>query len=372
MNKQTKVAIIGAGAAGVGMGATFEKYGFHDYLILEAGEIGESFRQWQPQTRFISPSFTSNEFGLVDLNAVTADTSPAYSLQAEHPSGPQFARYLAMVAEEYSLPILDHQQVESVLRQEDGKFLLTTATLILEADYVIFALGDFHFPNRAGIKGANLARHYAEVGDLHEVATKPATPQVIIGGNEAAVDLAAGLAMHGIESHLYTKTTAITANASDPSKRLTEGSLARYRFLADQIRVETGFNLTEIKRVGDDYELRFHNGRVVTTSKQPLLATGFALDQSPLIQAHFATDDGGIQLTDADESTTSPNAFLVGPAVRHGEAIYCYIYKYRQRFAPLAETIMRRLDLPINQRVRQFFMDYAMYGTAGVSGSCSC
>ena len=36
------------------------------------------------------------------------------------------------------------------------------------------------------------------------------------------------------------------------------------------------------------------------------------------------------------------NLFLVGPQVKHGSALFCFIYKYRQRFAIVAEKLKRK------------------------------
>jgi hypothetical protein len=65
---------------------------------ISRGRIGETFLQWPAETKFISPSFTGNFFGSVDLNAITPDSSPAYGLQTEHPSGAEYCRYLNDVA----------------------------------------------------------------------------------------------------------------------------------------------------------------------------------------------------------------------------------------------------------------------------------
>jgi len=57
------------------------------------------------ETRFISPSFTGNFFGSVDLNALTPDSSPAFGLQAEHPTGAEYARYLNDVCKHHELDV---------------------------------------------------------------------------------------------------------------------------------------------------------------------------------------------------------------------------------------------------------------------------
>ena len=59
-----------------------------------------------------------------------------------------------------------------------------------------------------------------------------------------------------------------------------------------------------------------------------------------------AREDGYPLLNENDESTISPGLFLCGPAVRHENLIFCFIYKYRQRFAVVAKAIANSLDLP--------------------------
>lgn len=99
------IIIVGAGAAGVGMGILLEKCGVKNYLILERSQIGASFASWPSYTRFISPSFCGNFFNAVDLNAVSPDTSPAFTLETEHPSGEDYAEYLQLTAKHHDLSI---------------------------------------------------------------------------------------------------------------------------------------------------------------------------------------------------------------------------------------------------------------------------
>ena len=88
------VAIVGAGAAGVGFGVVLRDLGLDRFAILERDEVGASFEQWLKQMRFITPSFMGEAFGRLDLNSIALETSPAYALQHEHPSGPEYAQYL--------------------------------------------------------------------------------------------------------------------------------------------------------------------------------------------------------------------------------------------------------------------------------------
>ena len=53
--------------------------------------------------------------------------------------------------------------------------------------------------------------------------------------------------------------------------------------------------------------------------------------------------EGAPLLNKLDESTTTPGLFLVGPAVRHGDLSFCFVYKFRQRFGIVADAISRGL-----------------------------
>jgi hypothetical protein len=49
--------------------------------------------------------------------------------------------------------------------------------------------------------------------------------------------------------------------------------------------------------------------------------------------------DGWPELDDDDQSTMTPGLFLSGPAIRHGKLKFCFVYKFRQRFAHIAGVI---------------------------------
>ena len=54
---------------------------------------------------------------------------------------------------------------------------------------------------------------------------------------------------------------------------------------------------------------------------------------------------GAPLLTDRDESTKVPGVFLVGPAVVHKHLSFCFVYKFRQRFAIVASAICGGLGI---------------------------
>ncbi|HDE8642501.1 TPA: NAD(P)-binding domain-containing protein [Staphylococcus aureus] len=175
-----KVAIIGAGAAGIGMAITLKDFGITDVIILEKGTVGHSFKHWPKSTRTITPSFTSNGFGMPDMNAISMDTSPAFTFNEEHISGETYAEYLQVVANHYELNIFENTVVTNI-SVDDAYYTIATTTETYHADYIFIATGDYNFPKKPFKYGI----HYSEIEDFDNFNKGQ---YVVIGGNESGFD----------------------------------------------------------------------------------------------------------------------------------------------------------------------------------------
>ena len=91
------------------------------------------------------------------------------------------------------------------------------------------------------------------------------------------------------------------------------------------------------------------DGRHFTTKQPPILATGFERSGKLVRDLFEAREDGYPLLSAKDESTITPGMFLCGPSVRHEQHVFCFIYKYRQRFAVVAKAIATNLGLPAEE-----------------------
>ena len=114
---EVDLLIIGAGACGVGCGVMAETFGIDPSrtLIVERGSaVGSTFDQWPAEMKFITSSFNQQAFGMMDLNSVAFDTSPAQMFHTEHPSGQEYARYLRVVAHTHNLPVVLDTNVTAV------------------------------------------------------------------------------------------------------------------------------------------------------------------------------------------------------------------------------------------------------------------
>ena len=90
------------------------------------------------------------------------------------------------------------------------------------------------------------------------------------------------------------------------------------------------------------------NEDVFVSDDMPINCTGFDTSLK-LVDGLFNFKEGYAVLTNVDESEKTKNLFLVGPQVKHGTALFCFIYKYRQRFAVVAEEIAKRNEISLSK-----------------------
>merc|ERR1712060_371993 len=81
----------------------------------------------------------------------------------------------------------------------------------------------------------------------------------------------------------------------------------------------------------------------------------------------------GPLLTSEDESVLTPGVFLVGPSVTHGELSFCFVYKFRQRFAVVASAICERLGIDTEKAIAECRQtDMFLDNFATCEGICDC
>ena len=368
------IVIVGAGPAGIGMALSLAKLPGIRYAVLERGRLGESFRRWPAQTRFITPSFHSNPFGLADLNAVDELSSPAIFAGAEHLSGEQYANYLTFITKEHELPVAAGCDVQRVTPAVGGGFVLSTSHGDLHTRFLIWATGEYQFPDLAPFPGAQWCRHYAQVQSWKEFEAPRYT---VIGGYESGVDAAVNLLRLGHDVRLLArKSTWDPGSSYDPSLSLSPYTRGRLSEALDTQRLEIFFGADVVnvtKEASGRYRIHAGDGRHWDEDQHPFLGTGFIKGGGARqIADLWEWDrDGRVILSSLDESTRSPGLFLVGPQVRHDAAIYCFIYKFRQRFALIASRIAERLEVDASD-LRSGNGTWGPFGNSGCCEGCQC
>lgn len=345
--KSYDVVVVGAGAAGIGVSIALMHAGIENFVVLDKHYVGASFDAWPAETRFITPSFPSNSIGMLDLNSIAIGVSPAFSLSVEHPTGRDYARHLQGIAQFFEIPVKEKTDVLRVTKVGDD-FRIDTEEETLRAKNVIWAAGEFQYPRMHGVEGIEHCRHTATVGNYGELQ---GDDFVIIGGYESGIDAAYHLARYGKKVKVIDKGCPWQDESSDPSVALSTYSLERMRadWFKENVELLPYTQIDQVVRNGELYEVTTQTGNQFQSPVQPLFAGGFAGSHRMVADLFESREDGFPLLNEHDESTLVPGLFLCGPAVRHDNLVFCFIFKYRQRFAVVAKSIATSLGLPAEQ-----------------------
>ncbi|QDU00006.1 NAD(P)/FAD-dependent oxidoreductase [Gimesia aquarii] len=350
------VIVVGGGAAGVGVAIALMHAGIENFVVLERHRVGASFASWPDETRFITPSFPSNSIGMLDLNSIAIGVSPAFSMEVEHPTGREYASHLRGVAKFFEVPIQEKTEVKRISKPGED-FHIETADETLRAKHVIWAAGEYQYPRLNGFVGSEFCQHTATIASYEDLE---GDDFIIIGGYESGVDAAYHLAFYDKRVRLFDKDCPWKDERSDPSVALSTYSRERMReeWFEDYVELFPETPIKSVTRVGNQYKVTAQDGRRFQTSVPPLLAGGFAGSHKLVADLFEQRDDGYPLLSEQDESTVVPGMFLCGPAVRHDNHVFCFIYKYRQRFAVVAKAIASSLGLPAEEleKYRQWGM----------------
>ena len=338
-----RVAIVGAGPAGLGVARVLRDLQIPDVWVLERGQIGQTFHDWPAETHLLTPSFPANIFGITDLNAISFDSSPGWSLRREHPNGKAYAKYLEQAAEMFGVHVQCNVEVCSIT-PIDNAFSLKTNRGSLTADFVIWACGHFGAPYDGGLRGAEHGRHYGVINSWEDIQEDEV---YVIGGYESGIDAAVGLAQKGKNVIVLDSGAPWLDSDKDPSRSLspyTQQRLDTFRkFLS--ISLIPDAEVVGLEKKASSVQILAGDGRSWLSEGAPILATGFS-GGTHLASNYFAYGRDGLPLlTHKDESTLIRGLFLVGPEVSHQGQLFCFIYKFRQRFAVVARTIAERMGI---------------------------
>jgi len=340
INQAVDIVIVGAGPAGVGCGIVLKELGIENFTILERHQVGASFILWPEEMRFITPSFPSHGFGLLDLNAITRKTSPALAFGQEHLTGQQYAVYLKTVADYFELPVQTETEVKEVTPLSEGGFQVETSQGRVQSKFVIWAAGEYQYPNLNPFPGAEYCWHNSQIRSWKDIEGEEL---IVIGGYESGMDAASNLIALGKKVGVIDPAEPWNNNHPDPSISLSPYSLQRLEFVERTGRLQLLGNTTvkEVEKIGDGYAI-YTDSQKYFTSHPPILCTGFDTSLKQ-IASLFDWSNGYVALNENDESTLTPGLFVVGPSVQHGNLVLCFIYKFRQRFAVVASAIESKI-----------------------------
>lgn len=344
--KEIDVAIIGAGPAGIGISAMLGELGVKSHVVLERKKIGESFERWPKEMKLITPSFTTNFYGHLDLNSVVSATSPAYTLRKEHPTGHEYAQYLKAVSDYYKLPIIEDANVDGIKYSNKWFNVKINGTELIKSRFLIWAAGEFQYPNVNSFDGSELCLHNSQVPSWENLKGEEF---YIIGGFESGMDAAINLSRLGKKVNVLDRQEPWADHTTDPSSSLSPFTMERLKDQMDsgRIKLYKDSDIERIEKKDSKFLIKIKGkGTPYISKTKPILATGFK-NSLKIIEELFEweTEKSYALLNEEDESTKTPGLFLVGPQVRHDNLIFCFIYKYRQRFGVVANSIGKKLGI---------------------------
>ena len=364
------VIIVGAGAAGIGIAVVLKQMGIN-FVILEKEEVGASFKKWPEETQFISPSFTGNFFKMPDLNAITPESSPAFNLLTEHPTGSEYQEYLEAVSEHYAMNIDTGVTVENIQKKK-GNFVISTNEGEYHSQFLIWAAGEYQYPNKDAFKGAELCTHYSEIKSFEDIKTKE---RIVIGAYESGCDASINLTREGTKVTLLDRSNNFELINSDSSYSLSPFTRDRLNEEDMSFDYQPDSGVEEVTFENGQYHVKTVSNKQYSSLHKPINCTGFTSSLS-LIEDLFNYNEGYPALNNYDESTKTKNLFLVGPQVKHSNALFCFIYKYRQRFAIVSEriAIRQKIDKSVVKGVVKHYKDsnFYMKDLSCCDGECVC
>ncbi|MGB0372951.1 MAG: NAD(P)/FAD-dependent oxidoreductase [Opitutales bacterium] len=354
------VIVVGAGPAGIGCALAIRRAGVENLLVLEANEVGSSFRKWPEQMRLITPSFHGNPFFQTDLNAITPNTSPADFTQKEHLSGDQYAKYLKATVKHFALNVREKERVKEIRSESEG-YSIETEHATFRSRIVVWAGGEFSNPKLGSFPGAEHCVHTSAFRDWNDYKNKEA---IIIGGYESGVDAACNLIQQGKRVILLSSGEPWKVDDPDPSEVLSP--YTRDRFL-DTLRRHPGrlalrgnATVSRVSYLSKQYVVETAEGDVFDSKYRPISAIGFHSALEPIKE--FWEWEGTIpKFTEEDESTLYSGIYYSGPSLIQRKTKFCFIYKFRARFGVIARSIVKRLGRPEpdfeDERRRGFLID---------------
>ena len=215
---------------------------------------------------------------------------------------------------------------------------------MVETENVIWAAGEYQYPQKRVFTGSHLCLHNSKIKTWKRVK---GDEFYIIGAYESGIDAAIHLSRLGKKVYVLDEVARWNEKTTDPSLSLSPYTLDRLRteMVHGRIKLIANARVQRVKKYDGQYEITVTNKEKPYLCKtRPILATGFESSLS-LISEFFNwhEEESYALLNENDESTKTSGLFLVGPKVRHDNFIFCFIYKYRQRFGVVANAIGNRL-----------------------------
>jgi len=310
----TKIAIVGAGPIGIELAISLERAGI-DYLLIEAGQVGDFFMQWPPETHFFS---TSEHVALAGV--------PVHNLNQRPITGEQYLAYLRTLVEMFDLNLRLYEPVSNIKKQKEG-FLLTTTPLSgekqIQCQHLVMATGGMAGPRLLDIPGEDLPNVTHYYPGPHPYFRQRL---LVVGGRNSAVEGALRSWRAGAEVIMSYRKADFNFERIKPHMSMDLGdrlSKGEIKFFPSTIPIE----ITPTHVVLEELEDGEGNGRFHHVPTDFVyLATGFVADMSLFAKAGV-TLEGESEVPTFNPNTMEtnvPGLYVAGTAAGGTQSKFTY------------------------------------------------
>lgn len=176
------LAIIGAGPIGLEVAVAAQRAGL-DYVVIDAGQIGQTICWFPYQMRFFS---STDRIAIAGVPIQTADQSKC--------SREEYLAYLRSIVGQFDLRIRTYEPVESIEREKGDDangFVIHSRSArgvhLTRARNIVLATGDTDSPRRLGIPGEDLPHVSHQFVEPHRYFRRRL---LVVGGKNSAVEAA--------------------------------------------------------------------------------------------------------------------------------------------------------------------------------------
>ncbi len=217
MNKETDVAIIGAGPIGLACGIEAKRRKI-PYTIIEKGCLVNSIYKYPANMTFFS---TSDRLEIGDVPFISHNNKPTRSEALE---------YYRRVADFWKLDLHLYEEVLDIFKKPDGRFEIDSRSGSYTAQNIILSTGFYDKPNLLNVKGEDLAKvkHYYD--DPHPYFKQKV---IVVGAANSAVDVALEIYRKGGDVTMVIRESQLRNSVKywarpDIENRIKEGSIRSF------------------------------------------------------------------------------------------------------------------------------------------------
>jgi thioredoxin reductase (NADPH) len=320
------VIIVGAGPSGLATAISAKRQGL-DFVIVEKGVLVNSIFNFPMHMVF----FTTPE--LLEIGGLPLVTP------YDKPTRLEALRYYRRVVDTYGIQISFHETVDSIERQDDGVFAVSTTHRGVRrerlARAVVLAIGYYDLPNYLGVPGEELPHVSHYYTDAHPYYRQRV---VVVGGKNSAAEASLELFRGGAQVTLVHRHAALGDTIKywvrpDIDNRIKEGSIA-VRFESSVVAITPTAVVIDTK--GSQEEL---------PAEGVFLLTGYHPDVDLMTRAGIECHPETLVPTLSPETfeTNVPNLFIAGGAVAGRQTGNIFIENGRFHGERIVNVLVERL-----------------------------